>query len=128
MTDLRFDNKVYARRALTPKGAVDDPLFSYEKLEYLGDSMLDAVVSCRLFAALPHEGEGQLSEIRTGLVRNEELWKVGLRLGLGELMVDRQLHAVYETATRSKALADMFEALIGAFVSEQRQYAYLWLS
>ena len=55
---------------------MDDVRLSYEKLEHLGDSVLDVVVSLRLFCALPDKGEGPLSDIRTSLVRNEELWKV----------------------------------------------------
>lgn len=86
----------------------------YERLEFLGDSLLGAGISMLLYAAYPDENEGALSRLRTRLVRGETLAEVArelalgdcLRLGLGERKSGGRL--------RSSILADSFEALLAA--------------
>ena len=58
-----------------------------ERLEYLGDAIIDAVVSDLLYSKYSKEREGFLTKSRSNLVRRETLNDVAIRLGLDELLV-----------------------------------------
>ena len=86
----------------------------YERLEFLGDSVLNLAVSDLLYTRLQQLPEGDLSRIRANLVRQETLHQIAvtlglpavIRLGAGELRSGGQ--------SRASILADTLEALIGA--------------
>lgn len=86
----------------------------YERLEFLGDSLLSMVIAERLFQARPHASEGDLSRLRSRLVRDVTLAELAreldlneyVRLGGGELKSGGFL--------RPSILADVIEAIIGA--------------
>ncbi len=86
----------------------------YERLEFLGDSLLNLIVSDLLYQAHPRAAEGELSRMRSRLVRDATLAEIArelelsrhLRLGQGELRSGGFL--------RESILADVVEALIGA--------------
>ena len=85
-----------------------------ERMEFLGDAMLDAIVGEELYRAFPGREEGFLSRTRSGLVCEKFLFEVALRIGLGEHM---KLGAGEEKSggrQRPSILADGVEALIGA--------------
>lgn len=87
---------------------------NYERLEFLGDSILNFVIAAELFRRYPKAKEGELSRLRASLVNGETLaalaneFKIGeyLRLGIGELKSGG--------ANRKSILADALEAIIGA--------------
>jgi len=85
-----------------------------ERLEFLGDSVLNLVVSSRLFERFPDAQEGDLSRMRARLVRGLSLADIALRLDLG-----RQLHLGESELKsggfrRASILTDAFEATLGA--------------
>jgi ribonuclease-3 len=92
---------------------------SNQRLEFLGDAMLGAIVAEALFVAHPDLDEGGMSKARIGLVNESVLAELARDLGLGELLLmgkgsdrsgDRELDSV---------LADALEAVIGAvYLSE----------
>ena len=87
---------------------------NYERLEFLGDSILNFVIAAELFFRYPKAKEGELSRLRANLVNGETLailareYKIGdyLRLGIGELKSGG--------FQRQSILADAMEAIIGA--------------
>ncbi len=87
---------------------------NYERLEFLGDAVLNFVIAAALFQKCPQAKEGDLSRLRASLVRGETLAELAhgfqlgdyLRLGAGELKSGG--------AHRSSILADAMEAIIGA--------------
>lgn len=85
-----------------------------ERLEFLGDSVLDCVISDELFGRFPSIPEGQLTKLRASLVRKESLSALAGDLGLSELLrVDRP--ALANGGGNSPAmLADTLEAVYGA--------------
>jgi ribonuclease III len=85
-----------------------------ERLEFLGDSVLNLAVSALLYERLQALPEGDLTKIRATLVRQEPLHQIALRLGIPDAM--RLGEGELRTGGRQRAsiLADALEALVGA--------------
>jgi ribonuclease-3 len=86
----------------------------YERLEFLGDSVLGCAISELLFRGYPQLPEGRLSRIRAGLIREESLADVANDLGVAEFLLLDQSTARNEGAARPSILADALEAVYGA--------------
>jgi ribonuclease III len=85
-----------------------------ERLEFLGDGVLNCVVASELFERFSDLPEGDLSRLRAGLVRQEALHKLAQDLGLGEHLRLGEGELRSGGTERPSILADAFEALIGA--------------
>jgi ribonuclease-3 len=97
-----------------PERTADDPPGDNEKLEFLGDAVLELLVSEELVQTFPDWGEGQLSKSRAGLVNAASLSAASVRLGLGNhLLLGR---GEEKTGGRMKPalLADAYEAVVAA--------------
>lgn len=107
----RFRDPALAQLALTHR-SMGQP--NNERLEFLGDALLGAIIAEQLFEAHPKSNEGELSRLRAQLVNGQELALVARELALGD---DLRLGAG-ELKTggfrRDSILADAFEALIAA--------------
>lgn len=79
-----------------------------ERLEFLGDAVLETTMSHVLYDLFPHQREGFLTEARSVLVRRKTLNKIGAKMHLEE-----QLHYT-ENANEKNVLGNCFEALLGA--------------
>src|SRR3984957_1317670 len=97
-----------------PERSPDEPAESNEKLEFLGDAVLELVVSEELVRAFPDWTEGQLSKSRARLVNATAISLSAQRLGLGKYL--RLGRGEEKTGGRTKPalLADAYEALIAA--------------
>jgi ribonuclease-3 len=85
-----------------------------ERLEFLGDAVLDLVVSHRVMTRYPKAHEGDLSVTRQQLVSEAALSEVSGELGLGQWILLGKGEEKSGGRVKPKILADMFEALIGA--------------
>lgn len=83
---------------------------SNERLEYLGDAILGAVIAELLFKKFPYKEEGFLTEMRSRIVNREHLNKLSLKLGIDHFMIN----SIDPAAKNKSAYGDAFEALIGA--------------
>lgn len=97
-----------------PERAVEEPAESNEKLEFLGDAVLELIVSEELVREFPDWSEGQLSKSRARLVNATAISLSAQRLGLGKYL--RLGRGEEKTGGRNKPalLADAYEALIAA--------------
>lgn len=86
----------------------------YERLEFLGDSVLNMAVSGLLYERLQTLSEGELSRVRANLVKQDTLHQLALGLGLPGLMRLGEGEAQSGGHKRPSILADVTEALIGA--------------
>lgn len=86
----------------------------YERLEFLGDSVLNVAVSDLLFAQLSTQAEGDLSRIRANLVKQDALHPLAVQLGLAPLLRLGDGELKSGGRDRPSILADALEALIGA--------------
>ena len=87
---------------------------SNERLEFLGDAVLDVVVSELLYAAHPSWDEGALTRTRAALVRRDTLARQARAIDLGAHLVLGRTEAQSGGAEKASVLANSFEAVIGA--------------
>lgn len=102
--------------ALThPSAAEGKPVSaSYERLEFLGDSLLGAIVAHAVYTRFPSMDEGGLSRIKTTLVSGKTLSRVGEELGIGPLIRFGTSERGTGARGMRKALEDVYEALVAA--------------
>ena len=92
---------------------------SYERLEFLGDAVLELIVSDNLYAQFPEADEGQLTKSRSSLVRGKVLAGVARRLGLGEMLLVGQGVEASGGREQDSVLAATLEAVIAAVYLDQ---------
>ena len=90
-----------------------------ERLEFLGDSVLNFVISGKIYQEFPSLPEGKLTEIRVSLIREETLAQMASDLDLGMYMYLGKGEETSGGRGRQTNLADTFEALIGALFLDQ---------
>lgn len=83
---------------------------NYERLEFLGDAILGAIISCYLFDEAPHGDEGYLTKMRSKIVSRKNLNQLGEDLNLIDLLVSK----VSNKHVGKNIHGNLFEALIGA--------------
>jgi ribonuclease III len=88
--------------------------FSNERLEFLGDSVLNLVIGQYLFSRFPQEEEGFLTKVRAKMVNRNALSLVAENLNLGELLIISSSVPKSITHNSKSVLSDALEALIGA--------------
>ena len=106
-----FETPQLFEQALTHRSA---PGKSYERLEFLGDAVLDFVASEVVFRAFPSASEGDLSRLRAHLVRDRTLAELASELGLGEFLALGSGERKSGGHRRRSILADALEAIFGA--------------
>jgi len=109
-----FHNKDYIKQAFTHKSLDTSPRKNYERLEFLGDAVLDIIVSRELMREFPDGDEGLLTQRRASLVQKPFLATIGHLLDLMDhLKIEHSVNLNIEKIA-DKQLANLFEALIGA--------------
>ena len=119
---MEFADASLLARALTHSsfiaefpGATDE---ANERLEFLGDAVLDLIVGQELMARFPDRREGPLTRMRASLVDDRALSEVARRLGLGAWLVMGRGEAERGGGDRASNLAGAFEALTGALFAD----------
>ncbi|MDX9943280.1 MAG: ribonuclease III [Azonexus sp.] len=85
-----------------------------ERLEFLGDGILDCVIAALLYQRFPELPEGDLSRLRANLVRQESLYQLALQLDIGSTLRFGEGELRSGGASRPSILADALEAVFGA--------------
>jgi ribonuclease-3 len=106
-----FRDPALLREALTHRSR---GRLNYERLEFLGDSILNFVVASRLFELRPHDSEGELSRLRSRVVRGDTLAALAADLRLGDHLIMGEGELKSGGFRRQSILADALEALFGA--------------
>jgi ribonuclease-3 len=109
--DYQFHDQQLFEQALTHRSASG---LSNERLEFLGDAVLDFVVSEFVYDALPQADEGDLSRLRASLVKDTTLAQLASELGLGEHLILGSGERKSGGHRRDSILADALEAVFGA--------------
>ena len=107
----RFEQPRLLERAITHRSFSSD---HYERLEFLGDSVLSLAVSTLLFEKLTDLPEGDLSRVRANLVKQETLFDIATRMGLPQVLKLGDGEKRSGGHKRPSILADALEAIIGA--------------
>src|SRR5258708_39575973 len=117
---VRFRRIELLREAMThaswnnERGRPSGPGYDNERLEYLGDAVLELVVGEYLFKRFPEYDEGQLTQLRAALVNTSTLARLAERLGLGDVLFVGKGAAKTGARQLPSLLANAFEAMIGA--------------
>ncbi len=111
-----FDHEHLVISAITHPSAAEGKSVSasYERLEFLGDSVLGAMIANDLFLRYPGMDEGQLSMLKIALVSGEMLSDVAAKLGIAELILFGESEKGTGARGMRSALENVYEALIGA--------------
>jgi ribonuclease III len=90
-----------------------------EQLEFLGDAVLQLLLTEELYRRFPEEKEGQLSKLRSALVNEENLARIAGELDLGSLLLVGKGEFKKQLFTQAPVLADTFEALLAQIYLHQ---------
>ncbi|MFZ1721447.1 MAG: ribonuclease III [Microgenomates group bacterium] len=119
----QFKNSELLETALTHRSALNEVTSpskeSNERLEFLGDAVLELATTRYLFNQFPNEPEGVLTSYRSALVKTTTLAMVSEKLGLGDKLFMSKGEEATGGRTNSSLLADTMEAVIGALYLDQ---------
>ena len=120
---VTFTDKELIIRAMTHRSYVNESrteeIKNNERLEFLGDAVLELVVTEHLFGEYPDRAEGELTSFRSATVRTESLAETALKLGIGEFIRMSRGEENTGGRTRPYILANTVEAIIGAIYIDQ---------
>lgn len=109
LTHTSYANEAYGRKSL----------LNNERLEFLGDAVLEIAVSTYLFDRFPRKTEGELTKLRAATVCEETLSKRAKELGFGNYILLGRGESMSGGKERPSTLEDAFEAVIGAIYKDQ---------
>lgn len=120
---IQFSQQDLLKQALTHRSYInehiDEDIEDNERLEYLGDAILDFLTADMLFRRFPNMPEGELTRLRAALVRTESLAQLASEYHVGEAMFIGKGEANTGGREREQNLCGAFEALIGAMFIDQ---------
>ena len=120
---LEFKNKELLERALTHRSYLNEHrgegIENNERLEFLGDAVLELIISEVLFVNYPEKSEGELTNIRAAAVRTESLAAESRNLGLGEYLKMSKGEEDSGGKDKDYLLANTFESVLGALYLDQ---------
>ena len=120
---VTFVDKTLLQRALTHRSYINEnvnyPLEDNERLEFLGDAVLDFITGEYLYHHFPEMAEGRLTNLRSALVRTERLGQFATSLNLGQYLFLGRGEEESGGRERLAILCDAFEAVVGSIYLDQ---------
>jgi ribonuclease-3 len=121
--DLTFSDEALLTRALTHRSHLNEnpdlTTLDNERLEFLGDAVLDFLTGELVYQAFPDLHEGELTNLRSALVKRETLARFALQITLSDYMIIGKGERAAGGHLREALLAGAFEALLGALYLDQ---------
>lgn len=121
--EIQFDDPDLLTQALTHRSYinehVDEDIEDNERLEYLGDAILDFITADMLYRRFPNMTEGEMTRLRAALVRTEALAQLAIECSVGEALIIGKGEANSGGRERLNNLCGAFEALVGAIYLDQ---------
>jgi ribonuclease-3 len=118
-----FEDRALLQRALTHRSYLnehpEEALEDNERLEFLGDAVLNLIAAQYLYNRFPEFREGELTRLRAALVRREALAELAVQIGLGKHLLLGHGEEESEARHRPAILCDVFEAFVGALYLEK---------
>lgn len=111
-----FNDKKLLEEALThPSKKVEDKkIKSYQRLEFIGDKVLNFIIAAELFSIFPHEQEGDISKRHANLVAGFVCNKIAVSIGVPQYIIFSKAQLNDSTYRPEKVAEDAMEAIIGA--------------
>lgn len=121
--NINFSNKELLTQAFIHRSYLNEnpqmDLGNNERLEFLGDAVLELVVTQHLYVNYPQESEGKLTSWRAALVNTKTISAASGRIGFGDFLLLSKGEAKEEGKSRQYILANTFEAFIGSLYLDQ---------
>lgn len=115
---ITFKDDTLLKNALVHRSYLNEnrekALENNERLEFLGDAVLELIISAELFIKYPNKTEGELTSIRSAIVRTESLAQESRRLGIGENILMSKGEQDSGGQEKDFILANTYEAILGA--------------
>ncbi len=115
---FRFRNRELLKQALTHKSFANEKRMAAtahnERLEFLGDAVLELVVSHVLMTSYPEAPEGELSKLRAAMVNEKTLASMAKSVGIGENLYLGKGEEIGQGREKPSLLSDAYEAVLGA--------------
>ncbi|MCD6442226.1 ribonuclease III, partial [bacterium] len=132
-----FNNKNLLKQALIHRSYINEhpelKLGNNERLEFLGDAVLELIITKLLFKKFPNKPEGELTCLRASLVNTKSLARISVKLKINEYLYLSRGESKSINRQKEAILADVFEAIIGAIyldkgIKEAEKFIkqYLW--
>ena len=126
-----FEDKSLLTRAITHPSAVEGRALSdsYERLEFLGDSLLGAIVAAEVYRRFPSLDEGELTRLKIALVSGDMLSRVAEEVGLAPYIIIGESERGTGARGMHSMLEDVYEALVGAIHLDggpEAAHAFVW--
>ncbi|HRY22695.1 MAG TPA: ribonuclease III, partial [Candidatus Dojkabacteria bacterium] len=120
---VTFKNPKLLKTALIHRSYINEhrgmKLENNERLEFLGDAVLELIISSELFRKYPKKPEGELTAIRSAVVRTESLAQESRILGIGEYILMSKGEEDSGGKDKDFILANTYEAILGAIYLDQ---------
>jgi ribonuclease-3 len=120
---VQFRNLALLQQSLVHRSYLNEnpdlPLESNERLEFLGDAVLGYVVAEEIFHRFPELSEGEMTKLRSALVRGAALGKIAVSLNLGQYLYLGRGEEESGGRTRPRNMSCAFEAVVGAILVDQ---------
>lgn len=120
---VSFQNKNLLKQAFTHRSYLNENrragLLHNERLEFLGDAVLELIVTEELFRRYPERNEGEMTSYRSALVNTNTLSEVAGKLGMNDHLLLSRGEARDSGRARQVILANTFEAVVGAIFLDQ---------
>jgi ribonuclease-3 len=131
--NIIFNNNKLLEQAFIHRSFINENpktgLVHNERLEFLGDAVLELIVTEFLYSKYPHQNEGDLTAYRSALVNAITLGELATELGFNDLMKLSKGEAKDVHRARSSILADAYEAFVGAvYLDQGYQVARIFIS
>lgn len=121
--NITFTNNTLLEQAFIHRSFINENprtgLVHNERLEFLGDAVLELIVTEYLYSKYPHQNEGDLTAYRSALVNAVTLGELASDLGFNDMMKLSKGEAKDVHRARSSILADAYEAFVGALYLDQ---------
>ncbi len=121
---IKFNNQDLLKQSFTHRSYLNEnpfwPLFHNERLEFLGDAVLEIIVTEYLYHQFPETPEGQLTNFRAALVNSLNLSETADSLRFNDFILLSKGESKESGRSRQYILANTFEAFIGAFYLDQK--------
>jgi ribonuclease III len=120
---IKVEHPAFFQEALTHRSYLNEnrgyPYPHNERLEFLGDAVLELIVTEFLFEKFPQKPEGELTNLRAALVNGEMLGNIGKEIGLDAFLLMSRGESKDTGRARSYLVANAMEAVIGALYKDQ---------
>lgn len=133
--DIKFIDIALLKVALTHRSYINEnkqEKYHNERIEFLGDAVLELIISEYLYAKFPDRAEGELTSFRAATVKTDSLATVSKELGIGEFMLMSKGEEATGGREKDYLLANVFEAILGAIYLDQgyeacKQFVFRYL-